>query len=258
METFSTLPPVTSGFPSQRDSNMDLWCFFVVSLNKLLNKHSIDQLFRMPWQSFDVTVMIQKMYFHYRWIFLYWYMIQHVKAQWSIFTSMKRAQLVQMMSWRLFSINSSVHHLNKCWLLIKWPIIHKLWWNMKQNPTIFIQENAFANFISIMPPFIQASMCYDKHKLCPMIYEYLPTMLSTSRWWANASGCGSQILIEIHDENGLILNSHLKNKLAWFWSMQGSTLQLWILQCQWHWSTHSCSVEVDLHIFMVVCSRILS
>ena len=68
METFSTLPPVTSGFPSQRDSNMDLWCFFVVSLNKLLNKHSIDQLFRMPWQSFDVTIMIQKMYFDYRWI----------------------------------------------------------------------------------------------------------------------------------------------------------------------------------------------
>ena len=25
----------------QRDSNVDLWCFFIASLNKLLNKHSI-------------------------------------------------------------------------------------------------------------------------------------------------------------------------------------------------------------------------
>ena len=36
-------PPVTGGFPS-RNSNRDLWCFFVVGLNKLLNKHSIDWL----------------------------------------------------------------------------------------------------------------------------------------------------------------------------------------------------------------------
>ena len=34
-------PSVTGGgFPSQRDSNTDLWCYFVVSLNTL-NKHSI-------------------------------------------------------------------------------------------------------------------------------------------------------------------------------------------------------------------------
>ena len=34
-------PPVTGGFPAQKDSDMDLWCYFVVSLNKLLNKHLI-------------------------------------------------------------------------------------------------------------------------------------------------------------------------------------------------------------------------
>ena len=33
-------PPVTGGFPSQRASNMEPWCFFNVSSNKLLNKHS--------------------------------------------------------------------------------------------------------------------------------------------------------------------------------------------------------------------------
>ena len=49
METFFVLlslcvgnPPVTNGFPSQRDSNVDLWCFFIVSLNKLM-KRSIDR-----------------------------------------------------------------------------------------------------------------------------------------------------------------------------------------------------------------------
>ena len=30
---------------------------FVVSLNKLLNKHSIGQYFETPWRSFDVAVM---------------------------------------------------------------------------------------------------------------------------------------------------------------------------------------------------------
>ena len=35
--------PVNSGFPSQRTINADLWCFFVLSLNKLLNKQLICQ-----------------------------------------------------------------------------------------------------------------------------------------------------------------------------------------------------------------------
>ena len=48
MEAFPVLlalcvgfPLVTGGFPSQRDCNVDLSCFFVVSLYELLNKHSI-------------------------------------------------------------------------------------------------------------------------------------------------------------------------------------------------------------------------
>ena len=36
-------PPATTGFPSQRYNNADLWYSFVVTLNKLLNKHSIDR-----------------------------------------------------------------------------------------------------------------------------------------------------------------------------------------------------------------------
>ena len=49
---------VTDGFLSQKHSNVDLWCFFVVSLNKLSKKHSMDRLFETPWRSFDVTVIM--------------------------------------------------------------------------------------------------------------------------------------------------------------------------------------------------------
>ena len=63
METFSVLmalcdgiPSVTGGFRSQRASYVDLWCFFVVSLNK----HSIGRWFETPWRSFGVTVMSLK------------------------------------------------------------------------------------------------------------------------------------------------------------------------------------------------------
>ena len=43
MSLFAGNPPVIGGFPSERDNNADLWSFFVVSLNKLLNKHRIDR-----------------------------------------------------------------------------------------------------------------------------------------------------------------------------------------------------------------------
>ena len=53
--------PVTGGLSSKRDSNMNLWCFFDASHNKLLNKHSVSQWFETPWRSFDVDVM-QRIY----------------------------------------------------------------------------------------------------------------------------------------------------------------------------------------------------
>ena len=50
MELFSALlslrngnPPVRGRFLSQRTISTDLWCFFVVSLNMMLNKQSIDR-----------------------------------------------------------------------------------------------------------------------------------------------------------------------------------------------------------------------
>ena len=41
-------PQVTGGFPSQRASNVKLWCLFVVSMNKMLNKQLICWWFEMP------------------------------------------------------------------------------------------------------------------------------------------------------------------------------------------------------------------
>ena len=45
------------GFFSQSTSNVDLWCFFVASLKKLLNKQSSSPWFEMLRRSRDVTAM---------------------------------------------------------------------------------------------------------------------------------------------------------------------------------------------------------
>ena len=34
--------PAVGGFPSQRTNDTERWCLFVISLNKLLNKQSLD------------------------------------------------------------------------------------------------------------------------------------------------------------------------------------------------------------------------
>ena len=39
-----------------KGQNADLWCFLVVNLNKLLNKHSIYRLSETSWRSFEVAV----------------------------------------------------------------------------------------------------------------------------------------------------------------------------------------------------------
>ena len=45
------------GHPSQRACNLVHWCYFQVSLNKLLNKHSSGWWSEIPWHSCDITVM---------------------------------------------------------------------------------------------------------------------------------------------------------------------------------------------------------
>ena len=49
--------PVTSGFPSQMDSNAQILYIFAASLNKPLNKHSFDWWFEMPWWLFYIAIM---------------------------------------------------------------------------------------------------------------------------------------------------------------------------------------------------------
>ena len=45
--------------------NADLWCFFDVKLNKMLNKHSSHWWFELPWGSCDVIAMAW--YFFIQW-----------------------------------------------------------------------------------------------------------------------------------------------------------------------------------------------
>ena len=44
-------PPVTGEFPSQRTSNLELWCCHCVSLKKMLNKQSSCRWFQASWYS---------------------------------------------------------------------------------------------------------------------------------------------------------------------------------------------------------------
>ena len=50
--------PVTSGFHSQWTSDVKLWCFLYVSINKLLNKKSTCGWFEKAWSSCEGTVML--------------------------------------------------------------------------------------------------------------------------------------------------------------------------------------------------------
>ena len=43
--------------PSQRANDVELICFSIVSLNKLLNKHSSCEWFEMPWKFCNITAM---------------------------------------------------------------------------------------------------------------------------------------------------------------------------------------------------------
>ena len=49
-------PPVIGGFPSQRASNADIWCFFNVSPKNLSNQHWRDRWSETPRLSCDLTV----------------------------------------------------------------------------------------------------------------------------------------------------------------------------------------------------------
>ena len=50
-------PPVTGGFPTRWTSDEDIWCFFDVSLNEMLNKPTINWWSETPWRSCDITAM---------------------------------------------------------------------------------------------------------------------------------------------------------------------------------------------------------
>ena len=50
-------PWVAGGFLSQRARNADLWCFFDINQNKLLNKYSRARWSEKTWRSRDITEM---------------------------------------------------------------------------------------------------------------------------------------------------------------------------------------------------------
>ena len=39
------------------------------------------------------------------------------------------------------------HYLNQCWNIVNWTLTNELQWNCNRNSYIFIQENAFENYV---------------------------------------------------------------------------------------------------------------
>ena len=52
-------PPATDGFPSQKVSSAERWCFVYLRLNKRLNKQGSCQWFQTLWNTRHVTLMAQ-------------------------------------------------------------------------------------------------------------------------------------------------------------------------------------------------------
>ena len=57
------------------------------------------------------------------------------------------------------------HCLNQCWNIVNWTRGNKLQWNLNQNSNIFIQENAFENFVCEMASIWSLPQCVNS--LCP-------------------------------------------------------------------------------------------
>ena len=51
------------------------------------------------------------------------------------------------------------YYMNQCWKIVNWTLRNKLQWNLNQNSYIFIQENAFENFVWQMVAISNNSMC---------------------------------------------------------------------------------------------------
>ena len=54
------------------------------------------------------------------------------------------------------------HCLNQCWNIVTWTFRNNLQWNLNWNSNIFIQENAFENFVWKMSAILSWPYCVNK------------------------------------------------------------------------------------------------
>ena len=64
-KTWALVMGMTDGFPSQRANNADVWCLFVLNLNKLRNKQSNCRWFEAPWRTCDRHCNVKNNSFFY-------------------------------------------------------------------------------------------------------------------------------------------------------------------------------------------------
>ena len=91
---------------------------------------------------------------------------------------LEMSQTIHSFSWNLTNIlnpqpaySTPSHYLNQCWVIVNWTLRNKLGWNFNHNYNIFIQENAFENFVCEMAAnFISTSVStvYPKKYACSL------------------------------------------------------------------------------------------
>ena len=134
------------------------------------------------------------------------------RSHWVTHIYMRRYSNQHWFRWWLVAWTAPSHYLNQCLSIINWTLRNKFQWNFNQNSSIFIQENAFENFVCEMASILSRRQCVDKMRpRCRLLFvsgfwksitiEYLVDFLGEpitpgDRYWnATAIGTAFRILI---------------------------------------------------------------
>ena len=99
------------------------------------------------------------------------------------------------------------HYLNQCWIIVNWTLSNIFQWNLNQNTTIFIEENAFENVIWKWRPFCLGFSVLEK-------YWGMVVQMGTIGWGSGLSCVRCQSISSTNDD--LLSIRHIEKNLVRF------------------------------------------
>ena len=102
---------------------------------------------------------------------------------------LEMSQTIHSFSWNLTNILNPLpaylapsHYLNQCWVIVNWTLRNKLQWNFNRNYNIFIQENAFENFVCEMAAILSQHQCLQYiPRNMHVVWKYICNMATIVR-----------------------------------------------------------------------------